>query len=95
MLGNIQTWRPGLKPFAGQTPLLCSTRCTAGEVPAVLSPYFFPSGSSITEAVIPTFMLIPILCKNDNWEATPCPNHQGQPVAALVSSVLAVQLEEP
>lgn len=56
--------------------------------------HFFPSGSSITEAVIPTFMLIPILCRNDNWEAPPVPTTRatGQPAAALVSSVLAVQL---
>lgn len=79
MLGDIQTCRPGLKPFAGQTVIYsrCAPFAALPGVPAVLS-HFFTSGSGVAEAVIPAFMLLLLLCKNDNdWKATPALRTKG------------------
>lgn len=79
MLGDIQTCRPGLKPFVGQIFIysFCVPFAALPGVPAVLS-HFFTSGSSIAEAVIPAFTLLLLLCKNDNdWKATPALKTKG------------------
>lgn len=55
-----------------------SARCTAGTAPAVLSQHFSPSGCSRTEAVIPTFLIVPIpFQKWQQLAARPCPNSHG------------------
>lgn len=54
---------------------------------------YFPNVSVFlavaSEAIIPNFMLIPILCKNDSgWKATPRSNTRGHPSASWLFRVL-------
>lgn len=96
MLGNIQTWRPGLKPFVGQIFLVRSARCAAGRGPCSAFAtflYFWQQHNWSYNSYFPVHP--PPLQKWQRWESNPLPQNPKAPVgpaAALVSRAPAVRL---
>lgn len=89
MLGNIQTWRPGLKPFVGQIFLVRSARCAAGRGPCSAFATFLYFWQQHNWSYNSYFPVHPHpLQKWQRWESNPLPQNPRAPVgpaAALVS----------